>query len=459
MMTATKISCLLLVLSLAYSSAAWAEKPRATEASDGVSAKSCKRIKRKKKSKLPTVHTRMGRRWMFMMPMDLDLAIGTLDGYRTLPDQRGPFGQASVGLTPTLRWRRGIFLMRAPLALARRQPIAHEVQWTRASGGLNLDGKVADGLRVASKTSVGVKSMPGLPDPYQPIVAIDGRPTGRLNTTDRHGYWSVTAAGEVGWRPAGDTGATEWTLGGDFDQRIFNQDPAFDPILRPNHLTPGDRHRYGAEVGVRTTIKRWGYRARFKARVSKTDFHFILARDADTGLTHGAPGDPPANPTARFVRTSLSHRSSLWLRRFKTRVFVDLRYTSNDDRFAGYYSWSGPRIEPGLRVRPAKGWKLEVSAAAETRQFTSDGYLVGTTHPPLDGGDSIRAETRLSARARVSFRPRSTPWLTTWFKARAKRRDTNFPNYVPGVFPEDSAYDIDFDTSELSARLGASASF
>lgn len=397
---------------------------------------------------LPRLHARIGRTWMFLAPVEGDISVAYTDGLGTR-DVEGALLDLGVSVEPALRWRRGRLLLRAPLSVDHRETVGFALREIRLGGGLVVSGRPAPWLTVEGRGGLTWTRRPDWADPYQPLLGPCGDPTGDLTPTDRYSWVSWRVAGELDF-DLGDDVALR-TRGG-FDRRTYTQDPAFDPILAPTHLVPGDRDRGWAGIGVRgqATPVRW----RFDATVEVLDSAWELARDAGTGHANALPGGAPPNPLLREVRAAVEHRTSVWLAPLRTRLAATVGYAWNDDVHEGYRSWH--QVEAGLdvRTRPWGPLAVEVSWGSRLRWYTDSGYQPGPGHPPLDDhGSGVRHADRNTLRAEASAALADglvEPFVAmTWQTAR-----TDFPDYAPWTFPAAAAYDIDFDWSRVTATAG-----
>jgi hypothetical protein len=121
-----------------------------------------------------------------------------------------------------------------------------------------------------------------------------------------------------------------------------------------------------------------------------------------------------------------------------------------NDAFQGYYSFLAHH--PEFRVDWAVHSRVSLVARAEARWrlYGPWSYAAGPDHPPLLWGDR-RTDVRgaLDLEVRVA--------LGNGFFAvldlRGVLRRTNYPPYVPGVFPATRQYDIRWDYENASALL------
>lgn len=294
------------------------------------------------------------------------------------------------------------------------------------------------------------RGRPGWLDLYQPRLDATGAPIGGWNTTDRFSRTAVS--GRIGVE---QTLSRRWQLDGwaRLTDTVYARDPAFDAVLGPNHLTPGDNRRtaLGARVAGRTRDK--VLKGSLSLSAARTDWRYRFARDAGTGTTHAGIGGAPANPLQSFDALRVRPRISVWLKGLSTRLGLAGAWSTVQDRHAGYYSHDLFEVEASARVRPARGLKLELAGGPVWRRYTDQGYAAGPGHPALDDGDTLRETSRLWVEGRVAW----TVWnkrATVFAEGRLTERTSNFPDYAPGVFPATRAYAIDWDADTWRTAVG-----
>ena len=390
-------------------------------------------------------------RWQLTLAPELSLWAGRRSGLGLRPAE-GHFAGLEARVQPQLRQKRGLHVD-ADLRYRHLETIGYALPERRLSGLLLGSYPIAAATRFVLVGKVDWRARPGWLDLYQPHIDATGAPTGGWRGTERKGRRTVSGALRAahrfgdGLRLTGDVALR---------QRTDVQDPGFDPVLAPNHLTPTDQRRWsgGLKLGGRTADRFWRYSV--GARAGHTAYGYLFARDAGTAATHAAVGGTPANPLRALWTARIKHRSSFWLKPLKLRVALKVAYTHTEDVWAGYYSSEGAMAGVSLRLRPRSGWVLSGGLEGAWRWCGTSGYAEGPTHPPLDDGAHRRAR-RLLARGRVAH----TLWhkrLTIWLEGSMIRRETNFPDYVPQVYPASRAYSINWDADTWQTRLGLTVS-
>lgn len=133
-----------------------------------------------------------------------------------------------------------------------------------------------------------------------------------------------------------------------------------------------------------------------------------------TGLTHAGAGGPPPNPL--YEQASFE-----------------------------------PELDAGLELAGGRG-ELDVSSGYEIVNDRYEGYYAaGGNHPPLEYGDR-RVDRRFSTGLDVRD-PLTAHWAIIG-EADALIRRTNFPNYVPNVFPASRQYDIEWSYENYLVQAG-----
>ena len=334
------------------------------------------------------------------------------------------------------------------MAFNHRETLGFDLPETRLSAGLETEARLTRRWHLDAQGSLGTVLRPGWSDPYQPVLDASGQPTG-LGSTDRYGYDQLRAGLGAGWHPR----AYALRLRGSIERRVYHNEPAWDPILAPTHLVPFDRDTHAVTAHGAGRWLRGHLKARLRLDVAWTERPFERARDARTGLTHAGLGGEPANPARRDRALGGHLRLGYWWKALASRLRLGGGYQRTEDLFDGYYTHDTWRAGADLRVRPGARLAVEVGYELRLWRYTDDGYAEGPDHPPLDGGEALRAARRHALSARVERRSRR-PDLTPFLEARWASTATNFPDYEPYVFPANQAYDVPFDHEDLRVELG-----
>ena len=367
--------------------------------------------------------------------------VGYMSGLGTLRVQDA-FIHSSMRVVPTLRWRD--WQVRVVGNLTQRLPLTLSLTESRISGETELRWNPFRGLWLTSATGLSATIRPGWPDPYQP------RPDGSLMLSDRYSYTERTVKLRLSAIPFRRHHAR---IAYEYSISDYDQDPHFDAQLEPIHLIPRDhaRHRASATWTVRvgTNVLEAG------GRVEHISYFFSFARDRHTGLTHANPGGMPANPLAVFIglEPSMSWRTRLWSD--KVSLSVGYAHEFLRDPFQGYYSYQGPH--PTLRVRfAAAGWETKLGLDLRWRSYGTDSYRAGAGHPSLEDGTQLY-DRRLSTDSTVNRALGGG--VSVYAEESTTIRQSNYPDYVPGVFPASRRYRINWDFWNLNVSGGVKGTF
>jgi hypothetical protein len=365
-------------------------------------------------------------------PYALDLTAatygGAFDGFGVRRDSGG-LAVVEVRGTPEVRgegWR-----IEAPFRVAHRATFGADLSET--TGALSVEPwlQASPRLRVGAEAGVLGAERPSWPDPYQRDNA-----TGALAPTDRYGYFAWRAGAQLYARPGAHQHLRAHYRFASYDYR---QDPRFDELLEPMHLTPRDRTEHALEGSWRYVEKAWalGLRADYTFR----DYATLLARDRRTGSSAG-------NPTQQL--SIWEPAAELELDRLEGRLALSFRYGMQlqSDPFQGYYSSTThhPRIQVKLEATP----RLAVKAALEGwfERYGPD----GSTH--LEGADTRRVDDRTKLGGEVAYRlggGLSLRGEVSWL-----RRTTNYQDLVqltPSL-TTGRTYDIRYDYTNTTVLAG-----
>jgi len=348
---------------------------------------------------------------------------GAFDGWGVRRDS-GALLLTEAALTPELesgRWQLDL-----PVRFAHRQTFGATLPETSGSVGVEPEYRVMRRLRLGAEASVGGAWRPGWEDLYQRDAL------GHMPGTDRYSYLTGRAGVSLHAIP---TSGHHLRIKYRYAAHRYGEDPAFDPAA-PMHLTPRDNGQHQLEASWRILGERYAtaFRVDYVHRQDLT----LLARDAGTGGTSGNPEQEldTAEPSVELELRKLGGAADVSLR---------YGYEVQRDPFQGYYSYEGQH--PRLVVSSPLTDKLhgELRAEAWLRSYgpdskanTSDGArlydrrfaLGGELRYALAGGLALRAEAE---------------WVT---------RDTNYPDYVPGVYPATRYYDVQWSYDNVRAIAG-----
>jgi hypothetical protein len=278
---------------------------------------------------------------------------------------------------------------------------------------------------------------PGWLDPYQPDA--EGEPT----PTHRHSFASPRLRAQWDLLPRD---GHRFTLEAQLRRPDYLEDPDYDPELAPTHIIPGDHLRASVDLAWRRDWERW--RLDLGSSGDLRAYTESYARDAGTGLTHASSEEP--NPEYRVL--DLEPRARLRWEPGPLSLRAGYGLEIVEDLFDGYYSYLGHH--PSLRMDWQASDALSVSGRGELwlRRYGPDSYAERGSHPALDSGDR-RWDRR--ARGSVELRYGLGSHWAIGSQVEARVRETNFPDYLPGVFPSSTSdYEIDWDWRTWQGSLG-----
>ncbi len=367
---------------------------------------------------------------------DLDAAIAQSAGFLAgdgFHDEAGPASWTELELRPRARlgdWRLGL-----PFDFSHRQTYGFALSESLGKAGVKARVRVG-AQRMLLYAGVYGAWRPGWLDPYQPDA--EGEPT----PTHRHSYLSPRLRAKWSLLPwSGHRLSLETQL----RRPDYREDPDYDPELAPTHIIPGD-HLRASLAGT----WRWEHGAWRLEAGSSGDYRAYLhtyARDAGTGLTHASSDEP--NPQYRVLDIEPRLRLRWEPEPFGLRLGYGHEFVT--DLFEGYYSYRGHHPSLGLDW---EGEALSISARSQLwlRRYGPDSYAQGGSHPALDEGER-RWDRR--GRAGIELALRLGERWELGSELEAGWRETNFPDYVPGVFPSSSSdYTIDWDWRTWQTMVG-----
>ncbi|MEZ4401237.1 MAG: hypothetical protein R3B06_14520 [Kofleriaceae bacterium] len=394
-----------------------------------------KKTKKKKRTRAEAADFRLGT-WRGTVAADAELRAGALAGRSTLRTSGGLI-ELDAGAEPALE--RGAWRLGLPLTAAHRETPGAALRETRGGADLDARWKRSAAFRLDLEAGLRLVSRPSWDDQYQPLAG------GGLGPTDRYSHRDLRLGAAVTGIPLRHQHARLALRFTDYD---YVDDPDYSALDAPTHLVPGDRQTVDLDGSWRYFGDGWklGGAVAFEDRHDAKNF----SRDAGTGKTHAGAGGPPPNPLYHQISVEPSVGVEVDLRGGALELGADLGYAIVSDRYQGYYSWSG--LHPEVHAI----WKagaLEARAAAELQlaSYGAGSYAVGPGHPALESG-TRRADSKVSARAAVAYALR--PHLALVAGGDVSRRTTNFPDYVPGVFPAGRQYDVQWDYVNWEASAG-----
>lgn len=350
----------------------------------------------------------------------------------------------SADLDPSVQW--SAFTLSLPTQLEHRETWGAHLSRTDASSTLTFEFKPVRQFKATLEGGVAAISKPAWLDPYQPI---DNLVDNGLLPTDRRSRVDTTFGVRLMAVPWSKTFAR---LGYTFTRSTTTTDPAFDPIERPNHLTPRNNDEHRLRASLKTTF------GALKPGVSVSAFQrewfFVFARDAGTGSTHAGPGGDPPNALQLFRGLEVEPEAELTLLNEAVVIDAGWRVRLIDDLYDGYYSRIENRLSLGVQTHTGPDeLRLETRTRFDFNHvlYGENSYAAGGRHPALDDGDR---RTLRRSRVTVAARfPENAP-IHLVGELAASTQVTNFPDYAPGVFPGKQNYVVNWDYQNASAWLG-----
>ncbi len=343
-----------------------------------------------------------------------------------------------AGLDTELDLRFGDFQLEIPIDAEQSWPVAVSLRESRARMGFDLTYRPMRELRPSVGARLSGVYRPGWPDQYQPLS------DGSLVRTNRFSY--VKREGRLGLAtiPFRHHHAR---LKYSYAVRQYLRDPTFDPIGRPNHLTPADTTEHVLTPSWRLFFGSGNVNA--EVGLYSRRYLFEFSRDRGTGQTHAGAGGPPPNPLQRFLGV-VPELTLKWELSAVLTVRPKLRLTLNRDTYQGYYSYWEPYAGAAVRFQARRDLELELEVEAWVRRYTDAGYQTSAGHPPLDDG-YVRRDRRLDLR--LSAAQTLTDRLGLELEGKLRLRNTNFPDYVAAEFPAGAQYDIPWDYTNARVLL------
>lgn len=340
----------------------------------------------------------------------------------------------------------GPFAIELPISASHRETLGAELRETRGRLGVGIDLKPFEELRFGLDGDLSLTYRPGWPDLYQPLDPNgDGIPED-LASSDRNSFWQGRIGASATARPLKRLFVRARYRYSVVDYR---EDPDFNAVDEPNHLAPSDHTRHQEEVSIKYVARDWKAGVSFEA--SQRHDSFKYARDAGTGATHASPGGASPNPLQELRTYVPAIGGSVDLLDDRLEVSLSYGYEIMQDTFEGYYSYRGHRPEIDVQLGTPVGVNVEAGVALIWRTYGPNSYAEGGSHPALEFGDRrVDHRVRLTAGATYPLKK----GLTVVFEARWLRRRTNFPNYVPGVYPSQRLYDVEWSYDNVETVAG-----
>lgn len=394
--------------------------------------KKTKHKKRRNKKRKQKPH------WQFSAPGDARLSLGFMSGLRTR-HVHTPLVLASAQVDPG--FRHDIWDLRVLAGAEQRETFAAKLDQTSGSLALRVQSRPLGWLKLELMPELYGVRRPKWPDQYQP------RSDGTLGSTDRYSYYERRLGAQATVHPT----RGHWLdLGYRYRLADYKQDPAFDPIAAPSHLTPGDHERHELQLQWRWVPRPLRVKVGADAFIKNSFFYF--SRDAHTGATHAGAGGAPPNPLQQTRGVEPFAEVQWRLLEDHLQLGVGYGYALIEDTFQGYYSQAGHHPAFDIEYRGAAGWQVALGLEAWLWRYGENSYQAGPGHPDLTSGDR-----RVDRKLQITFDSR-VPLGNHWSLQASVSyalRDTNFPPYEPGVFPASRQYDIDWNYRNVLLLAGA----
>ncbi|WP_242393004.1 hypothetical protein [Anaeromyxobacter oryzisoli] len=354
---------------------------------------------------------------------------GGFDGYGVRRVSGGLLG-AEAALVPELR--AGEWKLAVPLELAHRQTLGASLSETSGHVAVEPTYRISRALDLCAEAGLSGAWRPDWPDLYQRDA------TGYMPGTERYSYLSWRVGASLHARPFD---RQHLRLHYRYVSTTYERDPAFDPGA-PMHLTPRDNGQHRIDLSWRVLGEGYargdGYAAGVRFGYDHRQDFTLLARDAGTGFSSG-------NPLQRLDRAEPA--VDVELKRLEGRLEARLEYgyQIQNDPFQAYYSYQGHH--PTLVIAYAFDEALSARARLEgwfhtygpdSKANTADGKRLH------DDKALVKGELRYALRDGLSLVAEGE-WI--W-------RDTNYPDYVPGVYPATRFYDIRWSYDNLRTIAG-----
>jgi hypothetical protein len=373
----------------------------------------------------------------FTLELTAALRVGAMLGH-TVWHENAALVEGAVDVRPSLL--SGPFRLRVPIGLSHSQTFGASLPELRAS--LDVEGRYRPSPRLRVEVSGGVLGVwrPGWPDLYQPLL------TGAHAPTSRNSYFEGHLGAAVAGIPIRHHHAR---LSYEYASADYADDAAYDPVDAPTHLVPSDHGDHTIDAAWHYLGEGWKLGGRLE--VVRRNWYSTFARDSGTGLTHAGPGGLPPNPLQVVWSVEPSVDAQVEVADGKLKLGGSYGLEVDSDAWQGYYSYVGQHPGLELKWKATRELRIALDAQVSWRDYGSGSYAAGPSHPPLESG-SRRWDRRVEVGLDARYRLGSAFALT--FEATWEHRRTNFPDYVPGVFPSTQQYDIRWDWDDARVLVG-----
>ncbi len=354
---------------------------------------------------------------------DLAAAAGGFSGQKTRTDSGGLL-VVDAGLEPS--YASGALTVKVPLSLAHRQTLGAGLNESRAQAAVEATWRAGKSFKLGAEAGLLGRFRPDWPDQYQREA------NGHLPSTDRYSYLSWRAGANLYAQPAPHQ---HLRLRYRLESVTYSRDPAFDPAT-PMHLTPRDHLLHQLQASWRRLQPSWALALRLDTGFRRDSVY--LARRAGSGGSSGNPDQSldDYEPSIELELHRLGGLADLALR---------YGYQVRVDGFQGYYSYTGHHPEVTLEAPLARHLDGRLSLEAWLRTYGPDSKL--------NTEDGARlSEQKVRAAAALEWKLDGA--LSLLARASWTHRTTNYPDYVPGVFPATRFYEIAWDYDNVEALVG-----
>ncbi|MBK9516701.1 MAG: hypothetical protein IPO09_04955 [Anaeromyxobacter sp.] len=354
---------------------------------------------------------------------ELSAAAGGFSGQKTRTDAGGLL-VVEAGVEPT--YASGPLTVKLPASLAHRQTVGASLSETRVRAAVEPGWQAGRSLKLGAEVGLLGVLRPDWPDQYQREAS------GLTPGTDRYSHLAWRVGANLYAQPAPHQ---HLRLRYRLESVTYRRDSAFDPAT-PMHLTPRDHVEHLLQASWRRLQPAWAVAVRLDAAFRRDAVY--LARRAGTG---GSSGNPEQSLNDYEPSVELE------LRRLGGLADLSLRYGHEIrvDTFQGYYSFTGHHPELKLEAPLAKGLDGRLSLEAWLRTYGPD-----SKSNTEDGARLTDQKVRVAAALEWALRDD----LTVVAKADWTHRTTNYPDYVPGVYPATRSYEIGWDYDNVEALVG-----
>lgn len=362
---------------------------------------------------------------------------GAFSGLGTRTDS-GATARLGAWVTPALH--AGELELRLPLRAAHTQTWGASLDETDLAAFVNPEWRASKALKLGAEGGVIRVSRPGWPDQYQ------RQADGVLPPTDRYSYRAWRAGANVYARPAAHQHLRlRWRV----TSYTYTRDPNFDPTSPAGlvHLTARDNVQHEADASWRYLREAWAFAARLDTSFRRDSVY--PARHALTGSTL----NPTPTPHQSLNRYEPSAEVELRALPGGVKLSLSFGWAIQDDTYEGYYSYAGPHPRAAIEWAASERATFAAGAQAWWLTYGPNSRDPNGTHPNTDG--QRLWDHKLEAEA--TFRYKLWKGLSMLAEGSYRWRRTNYPDYVPGVFPASRFDQIRWDYENWRAVGGVEA--